>query len=63
MNGFELTKRVRESKTYSQIPIILVTALETQNDMKMGMEAGADAYIIKSNFEKSNLVQTIKRFI
>jgi len=63
MNGFELTKRVRESKTCPQIPIILVTALETQTDMKMGMEAGADAYIIKSNFEKSNLVQTIKRFI
>lgn len=63
MNGFELTKRVRESKACPKIPIILVTALETQTDMKMGMEAGADAYIIKSNFEKSNLVQTIKRFI
>lgn len=63
MNGFELTKRVRDSKTHSDIPVILVTALESPTDMKMGMDAGADAYIVKSSFEKSNLIQTIKRFI
>ena len=63
MNGFELTKRVRESKNHSDIPVILVTALESPTDMKMGMDAGADAYIVKSSFEKSNLIQTIKRFI
>lgn len=63
MNGFELTKRVRDSKNHSDIPVILVTALESPTDMKMGMDAGADAYIVKSSFEKSNLIQTIKRFI
>jgi two-component system, chemotaxis family, sensor kinase CheA len=63
MNGFELTKRVRESGNHPDIPVILVTALESQEDMKMGMDAGADAYIVKSSFEKSNLIQTIKRFI
>ncbi len=63
MNGFELTKRVRDAKNHSDIPVILVTALETPTDMKMGMDAGADAYIVKSSFEKSNLLQTIQRFI
>ncbi len=63
MNGFELTKKVRQRKLNSDIPVILVTALESAGDMKRGMEAGADAYIIKSSFEKSNLIETIRRFI
>ncbi len=63
MNGFELTKKVRQRKVNSDIPVILVTALESAGDMKRGMEAGADAYIIKSSFEKSNLIETIRRFI
>jgi two-component system chemotaxis sensor kinase CheA len=63
MNGFDLTKKVRQKKENSDIPVILVTALESAGDMKRGMEAGADAYIIKSSFEKSNLIETIRRFI
>jgi two-component system chemotaxis sensor kinase CheA len=63
MNGFELTRNIKENPATEEIPVILVTALESQSDMKKGMDAGADAYIVKSSFEKSNLVETIKRFI
>lgn len=63
MNGFELTSKVREDKKYSDIPVILVTALETDDDKQRGMEVGANAYIIKSDFEKSNLIETIERLI
>ena len=63
MNGFELTRNIKEHPEYNEIPVILVTALESQSDMKKGMDAGADAYIVKSSFEKSNLVETIKRFL
>lgn len=63
MNGFELTRNIKEHPEYNEIPVILVTALESQSDMKKGMDAGADAYIVKNSFEKSNLVETIKRFL
>lgn len=63
MNGFELTKKIRSNSALSDTPVILVTALESGDDMKKGMEAGADAYIVKSSFEQSNLLETIKRFI
>lgn len=63
MNGFELTKKIRSNSVLSDTPVILVTALESGDDMKKGMEAGADAYIVKSSFEQSNLLETIKRFI
>jgi two-component system chemotaxis sensor kinase CheA len=63
MNGFELTTKIREDKKHADIPVILVTALETDYDKQRGMEAGANAYIVKSSFEKSNLVETINRLI
>ena len=63
MNGFELTAKVRDDKKHSDMPIILVTALETQDDKQRGMEVGANAYIIKSSFESSNLIETIQRLI
>jgi two-component system, chemotaxis family, sensor kinase CheA len=63
MNGFELTKKIREDKKLSEIPVILITALETREDMERGMEAGADAYIIKSSFDQGNLLEIIKKLI
>ncbi len=63
MNGFELTARIREHVEMAEIPVILVTALDTADDRKKGMEAGANAYIIKSDFEQSNLVETVHRLI
>jgi len=63
MNGFELTAKIRENKLQADIPIILVTALETAEDKQRGMEVGANAYIVKSSFEKSNLIETIQRLI
>lgn len=63
LNGFELTHRVKSNPLLKEIPVILVTALESPFDMKKGMDSGADAYIVKSNFEKSNLIETIKRLL
>ena len=63
MNGFELTAKIREDQKHRDLPVILVTALETAEDKQRGMEVGANAYIIKSSFEKSNLMGTILRLI
>lgn len=63
MNGFELTSRIRDDRKLSELPVILVTALESAEDRQRGLEAGANAYINKSSFEQSNLVDTIHRLI
>ena len=47
MNGFELTKRLKNHFETSHIPIILLTALSTPDSMLEGTESGADAYITK----------------
>ena len=47
MNGFELTKRLKNHFETSHIPIILLTALSTPEYMLEGTESGADAYVTK----------------
>lgn len=63
MNGFELTKKIRADKKYSEIPIVLVTGLAKKEDREKGIDSGANAYIVKSSFDQSNLIETIERLI
>jgi len=63
LDGFGLTKKIRSDKKYAEIPVILVTGLETQEDREKGVDAGANAYIVKSSFDQSNLLEVIGRMI
>ncbi|MFI4987893.1 MAG: response regulator [Alphaproteobacteria bacterium] len=63
MDGFGLTSRIREDKRLSELPVVLVTALESREDRERGIDAGADAYIAKSSFDQSNLLDVIGRLI
>lgn len=63
MDGFELTAHIRADKRLAELPVVLVTALESREDRERGIDAGANAYLVKSNFDQSNLLEVIKRFI
>jgi two-component system chemotaxis sensor kinase CheA len=63
MNGFELCRKVRANKKLAELPIILITSLSTREDREQGIDAGANAYIVKSNFEQSNLLEVIRKLI
>ena len=63
MNGIELTTKVRADRRLAQLPVVLVTALASQMDREKGAEAGADAYIVKSSFDQSNLVEVVRRLL
>jgi two-component system chemotaxis sensor kinase CheA len=63
MNGFELTAGIRSEKKLSELPVVLVTALESREDRERGIDAGANAYIVKSSFDQSNLLEAIKKLI
>jgi two-component system chemotaxis sensor kinase CheA len=63
MDGFLLTQMIRSSKQYRDVPVILVTGLANDQDRKRGMEAGADAYIVKSTFDQRVLLETIEQII
>jgi len=63
MDGFALTQRVKKDDRFKEIPVILVTSLQSEEDKKKGIESGADAYITKATFDQKNLLEIIQRFI
>jgi two-component system, chemotaxis family, sensor kinase CheA len=63
MTGLELTAAVKKDSRLKKIPVVLVTSLDSRDDKERGIEVGADAYLVKSNFDQSNLLQTIAQLI
>ncbi|MBI5621608.1 response regulator [Candidatus Falkowbacteria bacterium] len=60
MDGFEVLDKIRASKDTSAIPVILLTNLGQKEDVKKGLERGANGYLIKAHFMPSEVVQKIK---
>jgi len=63
MNGFVLTEKIRADPLYTDLPVILVTSLDSREDREHGIMVGANAYIVKSSFDQSNLLEVISRHI
>lgn len=63
LNGFDLTARVRADARLAALPVVLVTALEQRADRERGVAAGASAYIVKSSFDQSTLVEAVRRLL
>lgn len=63
MNGFELTKKVRQREDTSDLPVIIVSSLASDDDRRQGMEAGAQAYIVKGSFKQGVLLDTVETLI
>ena len=60
LNGFDLTRQI---KSKFGLPVILVTGREKEEHRREGLEAGADAYVIKSTFEGEGLLQVVEQFV
>ncbi|MEM1282397.1 MAG: hybrid sensor histidine kinase/response regulator [Chlamydiota bacterium] len=63
MTGFELVEKVRGTENLKDLPIVLCSSLCTKEDKERGIAVGANAYIVKSSFEQSNLLETIQKLL
>ena len=63
LDGFELTRRLRSDPNLSTLPVILVTSLASREDKERGVDVGANAYVVKSSFDQSDLLQTVRRLL
>ncbi|MFC1621490.1 response regulator [Candidatus Omnitrophota bacterium] len=63
MGGFALCGKLKKDKNFKDIPIIIITTKETEEDKRRGIEVGAQAYIVKGRFDQTNLIDTIERLI
>ncbi len=63
LNGFELTRHIRADQRLQNLPVIIITSLAREADRREGLLAGAQAYIVKSQFDQSNLLETIQQLL
>lgn len=60
LGGFDLTRQV---KSRFGLPVILVTGREREEHRREGLEAGADAFVVKSTFEDKGLLEIVEQFV
>jgi two-component system chemotaxis sensor kinase CheA len=63
MDGFELTAKVRNTENLKNLPIVLCTSLGSKEDRERGVELGANAYLDKSGFMQSNLLEVLEQLL
>lgn len=63
MDGFQFCSALKQNPRYKDIPVVIVTALATDEDKRRGIEVGAQAYIVKGGFDQTNLLDTIERLV
>lgn len=62
MDGFQVCERIKADPATSHIPIILLTARKSEQDLARGRAAGADEYITKP-FKSAMVMMTIDKLI
>ncbi len=63
MGGIDLTGKIRQHDRYADLPVILISSLDSREDRERGMDAGANAYIVKKSFDQSDLLDIVRRLI
>ncbi|HXP96210.1 MAG TPA: response regulator, partial [Telmatospirillum sp.] len=63
MDGFALTSALRQDEGYRHVPIIIITSRQKEEDKRRGIEVGADAYIVKGDFDQGGLIATLKSLL
>lgn len=60
MNGFEVLKKLKTDEKTKNIPVIVLSNLGQESDVKQGMELGAVDYLIKSDHSINEIIDKIK---
>jgi two-component system chemotaxis sensor kinase CheA len=63
MDGITLTRTIRSSQRWRELPVILISALEADDDKARGLRAGATAYLLKSAFDQRELLSVVEQIL
>jgi CheY-like chemotaxis protein/chemotaxis signal transduction protein len=63
MDGFQLTRRLKASAGTARLPVIILSSLASPEDKRRGLDAGADAYLVKGELGVESLAQAIDRLV
>lgn len=62
MNGFDFLANLKNN-TSVKTPVIVVTSLANEEDKQKALEAGADLYLVKTDYAGEKLVDEVNRFL
>jgi len=63
MDGFEVLKKLKENPETKGIPVIVLTNLESPQDIEKALSGGATSYLVKANYELEDVVKKIKDIV
>jgi chemotaxis protein histidine kinase CheA/ActR/RegA family two-component response regulator len=63
LNGFELIEKLKNHSSTRNIPTIIVSSLNSEQDKRRGIQIGADAYITKASFDSDRLLAIINQLL
>jgi len=63
LNGFQLLEQMKNTPGMKEIPVILVTSLESREEQERGLSLGADAYIVKRKFDQRELLTIVRQIL
>lgn len=63
MDGLELLRRIRASQKYADLPVVILTTLGDPEDKARALGLGADGYLVKLDFQESDLVEMVRRHL
>lgn len=61
LDGFALTRRIKQTPEFAMLPVVILSSLASPEDKRRGLDAGADAYLIKGELGVETLSLTIDR--
>lgn len=61
MDGFQLTRKLKSNPSLSRTPVIILSSLASPEDKRRGLDAGADAYLVKGELGVEVLAQAFDR--
>jgi len=62
-NGFDVLKEVKDNPKTKDIPVIILTNLGQESDIKRGLDLGAAAYLVKTEFSVNQLAEKVKEHL
>lgn len=63
MNGIELVTTIKADEEYKDLPVIIVSYKDREEDRLLGLEAGANYYLTKSSFYDETLIEAVRDLI
>jgi len=63
MDGFEVLEELKKEESTKDIPIIILTNLESSQDIERALVLGAKTYLVKANYDLKDVIQKVKENI